>query len=248
MKNKYQHATNKENYEDYSSGRVLYGATGATNFPVRLSSEIFQQCANYLKSRGKSGPYKIYDPFCGVAYSLTVIGLLHSTEIKSIIASDSDSRILEFAEKNLSLLSTNGLNKRIKELTKFVLEYNKTSHKYALASALRLQSKVELSNQITVKCFKFNSISNKDFPQSLSGIDMIITDLPYGKLTHWEGSITDKNFTQRFLDNIKSKLNTTSVIAIVSNKKQPILYQGYKIIKTFTIIKRRITILEPLNN
>ena len=53
MKSKYQFVGAKENYEDYSSGRVIYGTAGAAKFPVRLSSEVFQQCAHYLKSNGK---------------------------------------------------------------------------------------------------------------------------------------------------------------------------------------------------
>ncbi len=104
MKNKYQYTSGKENYEDYSSGRVLYGVKGATNFPVRLSSEIFQHCVTYLKNQEKQGPYTIYDPFCGVAYSLTVMGFIHGGDIASIIASDADGRLLEFAQKNLSLM------------------------------------------------------------------------------------------------------------------------------------------------
>jgi len=135
MKSKYQFAGTKENYEDYSSGRVVYGAAGATNFPVRLSSEVFQQCAHHLKTKGNTGPYKLYDPFCGVAYSLTVIGFLHGAEIESIAGSDSDSRMLEFAQKNLSLLTTTGLSKRIEELKRFVQEYNKDSHKEEIGRA-----------------------------------------------------------------------------------------------------------------
>ncbi len=108
MKSKYQYAVTKENYEDYSSGRVIYGATGATNFPVRLSSEVFQQCVHYLKGKGKAGPYKLYDPFCGVAYSLTVIGFLHGAEIESIAGSDSDSRMLEFAAEESLPRNRNG--------------------------------------------------------------------------------------------------------------------------------------------
>src|SRR5580704_14474383 len=146
MKGRYQYTATKENYEDYSSGRVVYGVAGATNFPVRLSSEVFQRCAHYLKSKGKSGPYKLYDPVCGVAYALTVIGFLHGADIESIVASDSDSRMLEFARKNLSLLTAQGLSKRIEELKTFVREYNKDSHKQALESAHRLQSKIRSSD------------------------------------------------------------------------------------------------------
>ena len=29
------------NYEDFASGRVIYGAKGIPNFPVRLIAEIF---------------------------------------------------------------------------------------------------------------------------------------------------------------------------------------------------------------
>ena len=37
----YKFVSEKKNYEDYSSGRVLYGAPEATNFSVRLASEFF---------------------------------------------------------------------------------------------------------------------------------------------------------------------------------------------------------------
>jgi hypothetical protein len=39
---------NLSNFEDYSSGRVIYGGVGATNFPVRLSNQIFQLCVDIL--------------------------------------------------------------------------------------------------------------------------------------------------------------------------------------------------------
>ena len=40
----YKFAVNKLNYEDLSSGRVLYNAPGLTGFPVRLVDEIVQRC------------------------------------------------------------------------------------------------------------------------------------------------------------------------------------------------------------
>ncbi len=248
MKSKYQYAATKESYEDYSSGRVIYGAAGATNFPVRLSSEVFQQCAHYLKTKGKSGPYKLYDPFCGVAYSLTVIGFLHGSEIESIAGSDSDSRMLEFAQKNLSLLSTKGLNKRIEELKRFVQEYNKASHKEALESAHRLQSKIQSSTTGAIQCFQFNAAGDKEFPESLPEIDMVITDLPYGKLTRWEGPVTEEGPAKKFLEKLKHKLSPISVVAIIHNKKQPISHPGYKVIRSFALGKRKIALLALENN
>lgn len=244
MINKYQHRVSKENYEDYSSGRVLYGATGATNFPVRLSSEVFQQCASHLVSKGKMGPYKIYDPFCGVAYSLTVTGFLHGEEIDEIIASDADKRILEFAEKNLSLLSVEGLHKREEELKQFIKEYNKNSHKEALESAYRLQSKINPTKVIKRVSFQFNIIEGNDLPLSIPQIDIVIADLPYGKLTEWEGVKTEENLVERFLNKLKPHLSQISIVAVIYDKKQLISHSGYRAIKKLKLEKRKIIMLE----
>ena len=246
MTTKYRHTVIRENYEDYSSGRVIYGATGATNFPVRLSSEIFQQCIHHLKSKGKPGPYKIYDPFCGVAYSLTVIGFLHRAEIESIAASDSDVRLLEFARKNLSLLTATGLDRRIQELKHFIQEYDKASHKDALESAHRLQSKLQPFETRAIQCFQFNAVSDDDFPGSLPELDVVITDLPYGNLSQWEGSGTTDNFAQRFMEKLHKKLGPISVVAVIRDKKQPISHEGYQTLRSFTLGKRKAVLLEPV--
>lgn len=243
MKNKYQYNATKENYEDYSSGRVLYGASGATNFPVRLASEIFQRCATYLQSKGNVGPYNVFDPFCGVGYSLTVVGFLHGAQISSITASDADSRMLEFAEKNISLLNKAGLGKRVEELNKFIREYNKNSHRDAVDSARKLEAQIKPTSPIGVKLFKFNVLDGEDFPKSVSGIDIVITDIPYGKLTEWKGEATGENFTQRFLDKLKPTLGPVSIVAVIRDKKQAISHVGYEAIQTFALEKRKITLL-----
>lgn len=67
----------KKNYEDLASGNVLYNAQGIASFPVRLTSEIIQRCFDLLQKKGGIRPYSMYDPCCGGAYLLTVIGFLH---------------------------------------------------------------------------------------------------------------------------------------------------------------------------
>ena len=37
----------KGNYEDYSSGRVIYSEKNMPNFPVRLISEMFGRAVHY---------------------------------------------------------------------------------------------------------------------------------------------------------------------------------------------------------
>lgn len=234
----------KENYEDYSSGRVLYGAPMATNFPVSLTLEIYKRCSDYLIENGNSGPYTIYDPFCGVAYSLTVLGFFYGENIKQIIASDVDKTILEFANKNLSLLTTKGIDNRIKELNRFIEEYNKNSHREALMSAEKLKNK---SKELHIKIieFKHNILSNIPLPKSVNKIDMIITDLPYGKLTKWEGISGEIDPAQEFLNKIKNRLKKNSIIAIVFNKQQKFLHEGFNKVKGFKVGKRKVLILSP---
>ena len=232
----------KDNYEDYSSGRVLYGAPGATNFPARLAQKIFQRCTEYLSEKGNSNKYVIYDPFCGAGYSLTVLGLLHGKDVKTVYASDADKVILEFAGKNLSLLSIEGIERRKQELEGFINQYSKTSHKEALESANRLENLVRPLH-VTTDIFQFDMLSDLELPERIKNIDIVLTDLPYGKLTEWSGQGTNTNPAQVFLDKIKSRLSAASIIAIVSDKKQKIEYKGYERIEATTFGKRKVLFL-----
>lgn len=234
----------KDNYEDYSSGRVLYGTPMATNFPVSLTLEIYERCLDYLIKKGNSGPYIIYDPFCGVAYSLTILGFFYGNNIKQILASDADKTMVEFAHKNLYLLNKKGINNRIKELGQFIENYNKDSHREALISAEKLSI---ISNGLSIKIQEFhhNILSDIPLPEFVKNIDIVITDLPYGKLTKWKGISDEINPAQEFLNKIKNRLNKKSVVAIVFNKQQKILHQGFEKIKGFKVGKRKIIVLSP---
>jgi tRNA G10 N-methylase Trm11 len=238
----YQFTTN-DNFEDYSSGRVLYGITGSTNFPVRLASEIFQRAKYYLTEQGRKAPYAIYDPFCGAAYSLTVLGLLHGADIKSIYASDVDENIINVAKKNLSLLTQKGLDVRTKELKSLFDSYQKGSHKEALESIAKLTKHIS-NHKIPVYAYHYNILQETKSPVDLSLIDLIITDVPYGKLAQWQGIKQGINPTQQFLDNIKRAVSPKAMIAISMNKEQEVTYAGYSKIKSFKIGVRKILFLQ----
>src|SRR5919198_6265316 len=100
---KYRFATERVTYEDYASGRILYGRPGFTAFPVRLASELFQRCADRLAQEGKPPPYSLFDPCCGGGYLVTVAGLLHGDRLAGILASDIDPEAVDLAGRNLSL-------------------------------------------------------------------------------------------------------------------------------------------------
>ncbi len=59
-----------DNFEDFASGRVIYGGKGIPNFPVRLLLEIYGRAKSYSE---KEEELVIYDPCCGGGYALTVL-------------------------------------------------------------------------------------------------------------------------------------------------------------------------------
>jgi 23S rRNA (guanine2535-N1)-methyltransferase len=235
--------TSNVNYEDYSSGRVLYGATGATNFPVRLVSEIFQRSKYYLENQGRAGPYTIYDPFCGAGYSLTVLGFMHGEDIKHILASDVNDDILNVAEKNLSLLTEEGLDRRIQELKNLESNYGKESHREALVSAERLRSKLRPQG-IASDFFRANILTDKLSSMKLDEVDLVIADLPYGKLSQWSGGAHGLSFAQQFLNSLHGQVRNECLISISFNKKQEVNFEGYRKIKSFKLGTRKILILQ----
>ena len=88
---------------------------------------MFLQCRAYLAGEGRSGPYTVYDPCCGSAYLLTVLGVLFNHQVRRLIGSDIDSEALELAGKNMGLLSADGLSVRIDELRVDEQRYDRAS-------------------------------------------------------------------------------------------------------------------------
>lgn len=244
----YKYATEHVNYEDYASGRVLYNQQGATSFPVRLASEIFQRCAAILQKAGHPGPYRIYDPCCGGGYLLTTLGLLHGQAISTIYASDIDEDVIPLAQRNLSLLSSEGLHERCEQIQMMIDEYGKLSHQEALQSAVRFREMLaQRGHTIVTHCFAADatqSLSNQK--QIEHNIDMVITDLPYGDLVEWSGQADEYEAITRLLHNLLSVLAPHAVVGIVSTKKVKIQHEQYQKIEHFSIGKRRVVLLRPL--
>lgn len=219
------------NFEDLASGRVLYGNYGIPNFPVRLLNEMFRRSVSYCD---KKSDLTIYDPCCGGGYSLTVLGFCNSN-IANILGSDIDIKMVEYARKNTSLLTGEGLQERILELEELLRLYNKTSHREALDSAKRLGEAVNHNIDINVfeaDCTKGLSIDGE--------IDIIITDVPYGTLVEWKSE--NDNPLNNMLEQLYQIANPNTVLAVSMDKRQKINSPRWDRLEKHNIGKRKFEI------
>jgi 16S rRNA G966 N2-methylase RsmD len=250
----YQYVKERVDYSDLTSGRVFYSLPGHPAFPVRLSSEIFQQAlAIRATTYQTSTPCILYDPCCGAAYSLSVLGYLHGEKIQELIGSDVDEKAVALARQNLGLLNISGLNNRMNEISEMLRLYGKESHQAALASSYILQKRIlslHKDHLITTKVFQTSIFDSKAMLENIKGrsVDIVFTDIPYGQHSQWQadGSAETSNPIWSMLNTLTSVLSPTSIVAIVSDKGQKIAHENYQRMKQFQIGKRRVHILKPI--
>ncbi len=244
----YKYADERSNYADLASGHVFYSLPGHPAFPIRLASEIFQRC---LAFRGKGdSPCVIYDPCCGAAYHLSVIAYLHWDMICRVVCSDIDEKAIQLAERNLGLLTPDGMERRSREISAMINLYGKESHKAALESIHRLQDQVvrlTAVRSMQAKVFRANATEVAGLREGLQDIpiDIIFTDVPYGQHSRWQ-EVPMQDPVWAMLNTLLKFLSPQSIVAIASDKGQRILHESYQRLERMQVGKRQIVILRPL--
>ncbi len=252
----YRFALDRPDYADLASGRVLHSAPGFPAFPVRLASEIFQRCLALRADAGLREPCVLYDLCCGTGYLLTVLAYLHGTSLSAVIGSDIDEKACELARRNLALLSRAGLDARAAELAALNQRYGKEAHREALASAQRLQARLEARGSLAptrTAVFQADALDGVRLREQLGGepMNIVLVDVPYGLHSQWRlgehaGSAGEPLWA--LLEVLQSVVGATSVVAIVSDKGQKAAAAGYKRLEQFQLGKRRIAIYQPLGD
>jgi len=250
----YKYVPEQSDYSDFTSGRVFYSLPGHPAFPVRLASEIFQRC---LASRERiyqtSTPCSLYDPCCGAAYHLSVLACLHGEHIREVTGSDVDEKAVAVANRNLGLLGMDGLDRRIAEISTLLEQYHKDSHKEALASAHVLKNRISAltrDRQFVTSAFQANATDNQAILENIKAksVDVVFTDVPYGQQSHWQVSDSDQPFNPLWsmLNALPAILSPSSIVAIVSDKRQKVSHDGYQRVEQLQIGKRRAVLLKPI--
>jgi len=232
----YKYSQNK-NYEDFSSGRVLYHKAGYPNFPVRLAAEIFMRSLDYSD---KKNEINLYDPCCGCGYTATVLGFLFNEIIDTIYVSDISDEAVQLAQKNLSLLSDAGVEQRRTELQKYFNEFGKQSHADALQSLENLQQ--YRKHPVKINCFTADILESSSLSHCKFSADIIITDVPYGDLSSWSGD--QKGQINILLDSLIPVIKSGSVISLSHNAEQKTGNNSFRKIEMFKTGRRVTEILK----
>ncbi len=221
-----------DNFQDFASGRVLYGGKGIPNFPIRLLLEIYGRALAYSN---KKDDLVIYDPCCGGGYALTILGYFHNKNIRKLYGSDIDEDMVAHAKKNLSLLTDANLKKRKEEIMELYNSYGKESHKEALDSCDKLSSM--LVRYISTEIFLADCTML--LPEILP--DIIITDVPYGNLVEWEQG---KGSMDAMLEQLWRISHDNTVLVVCMDKKQKINFEEWKRLEKQNVGKRKFEILK----
>ena len=248
----YKFTQDRENYEMYASGGVIYSAPGHTAFPVRLATEIFRRCMAVRAAQGDSHPCILYDPCCGGAYHLTTLAYFNWDSIERIFASDIADGAVSLATRNLSLLHVIGIEKRIQELSTLYDQYSKQSHAAALINARALRQQLLLflkKHAINPTLFRADATDRHAVSAGLAGVkpDLIIADIPYGWRSSWNSDSlalpSGADPVYLLLDALLPNLASKAVVAVATAKSVKVNHEGYQRVEKFKVGRRQIVIL-----
>ena len=141
------------------------------------------------------------------------------------------------AERNLSLLTPEGMDRRNEEITAMIHLFHKDSHTDALKSLKRMQEHVDALTAVRpihTQVFRADATQPNSLRKGLkdASIDVIFTDIPYGQNSQWKlAKVTDP--VKAMLDTLREFVTPETILALVSDKLQKITHDGYKRLEKF---------------
>jgi hypothetical protein len=232
----YRYERERRDHNDLAAGRVLHGARGATAFPVRLASELAQRA---FAAADLEQPL-VYDPCCGSGYLLTVVGFLHGNRLAGLIASDVSPEAVSLCTRNLALLDAAGLGRREARLRHDLEAFGKPAHRDALASCDRLRRL--LPGNLPRRTF----VADAGDPGAvaaglgLSRPDLVLTDLPYGRLADWSGTAAG---APSLLGALARVLRPGAVVGLAGPRTERPAHGAYETVERWQLGRRALAVL-----
>jgi len=240
---KYRHMTAREDYSPYASGQVLYSLRGHPPLPVRLASEVFLRAYDLWAGSGQPS-CTLYDPLCGSGATLVTLKFLHWERITSLLGSDVSPESLEIAAQNFQLLTESGLQARLAKIAADVDAYGKDSHKNALVMAQSLRGRI--AGPVTTRLFHADATDPHAVQAGLGDTraDIALLDIPYGRLSAWEGALSSQETTVRVLDALATVLSPGGVVALFMPKRHKLQLAQYHRLQQIKAGKREVWLLQ----
>ncbi|MFC3998161.1 rRNA methyltransferase [Nocardiopsis sediminis] len=209
----YRYATERADHSDLASGCVLRSAPGRPGFPVRLAGELFQRAA----AHAGQGPIALWDPCCGSGHLVTAVGLLHRDRLSRILATDTDDAAVGLAARNLDLLTSEGLAARERELRADAERFGRPSFLDRAAAARRLSGRLAaMGGDLPCAVRTGDAFA----PEPPGRVDVVLTDVPYGDLSHWSGRLPEGDPVSALLRSLAAVLPGGAVIAVTARTRK----------------------------
>ncbi|CAL9467890.1 23S rRNA (guanine(2535)-N(1))-methyltransferase [Nocardiopsis dassonvillei] len=217
----YRYAVERTDHSELASGHVLRSAPGFPGFPVRLADELFQRAMVHTGLPS----VRLWDPCCGSGYLATVLGLLHRERIASVRATDVDPDAVGLAGRNLRLLTARGLAEREEELRRAARDFGRPAfveraeQARALARGLA-RAGGDLPHEAAV--------ADAFAPAGPVAADLVVTDVPYGEMTRWEGRAPGADPVGGLLASLGRTLPPGAVIVVAARARRIALPGGVR--------------------
>ncbi|HJE57070.1 MAG TPA: rRNA methyltransferase [Nocardiopsis listeri] len=226
----YRYATERTDHSALASGQVLRSAPGFPGFPVRLASELLQRAMVHLGDERA----RLWDPCCGSGYLVTVLGLLHRDLLTHVRASDVDPDAVAIAARNLELLTAEGLAERERELRRSALDFGRVAYVERAEAARDLAAGLAATGGDLPHESAVADVFTLTEPVDA---DLVVTDVPYGEMTRWEGDIP-QDPVHGLLSSMGRVLPERSVVVVTARTRRVRLPEGVRALERVKVGNR----------
>lgn len=227
----YRYATERTDHSALASGQVLRSAPGYPGFPVRLASELLQRAMVHVEG----ARVRLWDPCCGSGYLVAVLGLLHRDRLTHVRATDVDEDAVGIAARNLELLTARGLAERERELRRSARDFGRVAFVERAESARDLAAGLAATG---------GDLPHESGVADVFGLtepvdaDLVITDVPYGEMTRWEGGVPESDPIRGLLAAMGRVLPPRAVVVVTARTRRVPLPEGVRALERVKIGNR----------
>lgn len=227
----YRYATEQKDHSALASGNVLRSAPGFPGFPVRLASELFQRSLAHTRT----GSVSLWDPCCGSGYLVTVLGLLHRDRLTRVRASDVDAEAVALAARNLELLTADGLAEREEELRRAARDFGRVEFVERAETARGLAQGLAAAGGDLLHASWCADVF--ELTEHVDA-DLVVTDVPYGELTSWEGAAPQEEPLRAMLESLGRVLPEHAVVVVTARTRRIALPEGVRALERVKVGNR----------